>query len=201
MKLQRITPEMVGEDTYQHVEACIAQNVRRMQGYNWYNAGRTVGVAPGFFEMRDYGRECALAYLTQGTPFNDAIQQGTRHAYDRAYGDISGYIRNTGSKREGTVAVTSLTNTFTTHFYHDDYRWFEVCDMIASLPFPDMDKEMLVLYAAGWTHNEVAKHAGINRTTAVMRAKRIGERIRIWADARSSSSATSWKTLTTGVTS
>ena len=65
---------MVGELTYRRAEGSITNNAKRMRGYDWFNAARSGGTQmPSLHEMRQYGRECALAYILEGVPFNEAI--------------------------------------------------------------------------------------------------------------------------------
>ena len=63
---QYITPDMVGEIVYRKAEAIMMSNANRICGWDWYQAAYPLGVAPTRMEMRNYGRECALAYHHDG---------------------------------------------------------------------------------------------------------------------------------------
>jgi len=218
--IQRITPDMVGADIYQMTEACITNNAKRMMHYDWYAAARSTGSQlPGLVEMRNYGRECTLAYVLEGKPIEEALKLGTSHMYHRVYDDARNLIRNFGygGGRDKIQAITSVVDTHTASafdergeqvsaattgaynklIHFDDNRMFETLDWIAAMPLPDMDKHVLTLYAVGYTTTEAAAELGIGRTTLVMRIPKIAERMRdIWSTESSSDWATSWKMRT-----
>lgn len=182
---QYIIPDMVGTATYRKAEACMTNNAKRIIGWDWYQTARPLGIAPTMKEMRDYGRECALAYILEGHPEREAYQLATRHMYQRAYDDIRGYVRHTGGDRDRVEATTSIVSTQTFHTPYEannlwawqDHRWFELCDAIARLDLNQQEKKILVLLAAGWTKKETAEEVGLKRTTLVMRIPRIAEKI------------------------
>ncbi len=211
--MQRIGPEHVGKDTYRIVEATMMNNAKRITGWNWYQAAYPLGTVPGRTEMRNYGRECALAYILDGETWDQSLRKATKHMYDRCYDDAKTYIKYDNGKRQRCQATTSLVETNTgdgtgvaaarsreafdnnPHYFHvDNHHWFETCDMITRLPIPDLDKQVLTLVAAGYKHREIGEVLGIKRTTITMMMPRITERIRKCLDAESSSWGTSWRT-------
>jgi hypothetical protein len=210
--MQRIGPEHVGKDTYRIIEATMMNNAKRIVGYNWYQAAYPNGTVPTRTEMRDYGRECALAYILEGDTYDQALRKATKHMYHRCYDDARNYIKYVGGNRDRVQAVTSLVETNTgdgtgiaaarsrqaftenpTTWHVDDHHWFETCDMITRLPIPDLDKQVLTLIAAGYKHREIGETLGIKRTTITMMVPRIAERIRTCLGAGNSNLGTSWR--------
>ena len=208
---QRIGPEHVGNDTYRIIEATMMNNAKRITSYNWYVAARPNGTVPTRIEMRNYGRECALAYILEGETWDQALRKATKHMYHRCWDDARGYVKYVGGKRERVQAVTSIVSTITSDlgiagtrsrqayednpnsWHVDNHHWFETCDMITRLPLPDLDKQVLTLVAGGYNHREIGETLGIKRTTITMMMPRIAERIRTSLGAGNSSLGTSWR--------
>ena len=194
--MQRLGPQHVGDDTYRIVESTMMNNAKRITGYDWYQAARTSGTyIPGRQEMRDYGRECALAYIMEGDTITEAVTKAIKLVYHRVYDDARGYIKHVGGDRDRAVAVTSLVDTQTVLLveelrtpgmegffqhtkYWDNHGWFETADLIARLEIPGEEKEILSLIALGYGTKEIAETVGLKRTTLSMRLPKIMERIR-----------------------
>ena len=144
--------------------------------------------------MRNYGRECALAYIMEGDSITEAVTKATKLMYRRCYDDAKGYIKHVGGERDRAEAVTSLVDTQTTLLndatatgdraffhhskYYDDHGLFEVADLIARLEIPAQEKQVLGLIALGYGTKEIAEQVGLKRTTLSMRLPKIMERIR-----------------------
>ena len=193
--MQRLGPAHVGDDTYRIVESTMMNNANRIVGWDWYQAAWHTGAAiPTRMEMRNYGRECALAYILEGDTITAAVTKGTKLMYHRAYDDAKGYIKHVGGERDRAMAVTSLVDTNTTLLndastkgdrgyyhhskYYDNHQWFETADLIARLTLPAEEKEILSLIALGYSTKEIAAQVGLKRTTLTMRLPKIMERIR-----------------------
>lgn len=197
--IQIIGPDRVGDTTYRIVEGTMTNNAARIANWDWYAAAcRTGADIPSRMEMRDYGRECALAYILEGDTITDAVTKATKHMYHRCYDDAKGYIKRTTGDRDRMMAVTSSVDTNEAMFldpndphqttgakgyyhhtkYYDNHRWFETADLIARLDLPDDEKQILTFIALGYTTKEIAETVGLKRTTLAMRLPKIMERIR-----------------------
>ena len=190
-----IGPDRVGDDTYRIVEATMMNNAKRIVGYDWYQAAWHTGTTiPSYMEMRNYGRECALAYVLEGDTITVAVTKATKLMYRYAYDEARGYIKHAGGTRDRCVAVTSLVDTNTTLLneaasqgtrsaylklqYRDNHRWFEAADLISRLDVTGEEKGILSLIALGYTVKEIAESVGVKRTTLAMRLPKLMERIR-----------------------
>jgi hypothetical protein len=196
--IQIIGPDMVGNDTYRIVEATMMNNANRIAGYDWYAAACQTGTAiPTKMQMRNYGRECALAYVLEGETITAAVTLATKLMYHRTYDDAKGYIKRTTGDRDRMIAVTSIVDTQSWAFddewdpalrgsfaarsrlqYRDNHGWFETADLIARLDLPDQEKQILSLIALGYSTKDIADQIGLKRTTLTMRLPKLMERIR-----------------------
>ena len=197
--MQRLGPAHVGDDTYRIVEATMMNNAKRITGYDWYAAaGHTGTDIPTKMEMRNYGRECALAYILEGDTITAAVAKAIKHVYHRAYDDAKGDIKHVGGGRDRAMAVSSLVDTnmvilddrstdglatgmraaYLKLQYLDNHRWFETADLIARLDLPAEEKQILTYIALGYTTKDIAAEIGVKRTTLAMRLPKIMERIR-----------------------
>ena len=190
-----IGPDRVGDDTYRIVEATMMNNAKRIITYDWYQAAWHTGTTiPSYMQMRNYGREAALAYTLEGDTITAAVTKATKHMYHYAYDEARGYIKHAGGERDRCVAVTSLVDTQTTLLnehvsqgtrgayrklqYRDNHRWFETADLISRLDATGEEKGILSLIALGYSTKEIAESVGLKRTTLVMRLPKLMERIR-----------------------
>ncbi len=154
-----ITPERVGQDTYQAVEGSLRLQLHKLRQYDWWQAGIQSGTVPSEWETLKYGRERALAHYLDGLTVSEAVNQGVKAMYQLAYGDIRDSIRRRGNI---TYSATSTTEIVVAHV---DQTEFDMLEAVASSPLSDVQKRMVARFMYGDTVAEASRCEGLSVRT------------------------------------
>lgn len=141
-------------------------HAKRMQNYDWWQAGEAAGVAPTEWEAVSYGRLHADAWIAEGVDPSVAVLRGVKAMYRLGYDDCRDVVVNRGSR--GTSFATSDTSVSVSVGF--DSGWFELLHVAAStVGLSDAQRRMVVLYGLGWSRAEAAGLVGLSVRTGQRR--------------------------------
>ncbi len=177
-------------DAYQIAEATIRKHVKRMMAWDWWITGTIAGVAPTEWDAVKYGRTTVLGHHAEGMDLSEACNLGIKAVYRYAYDDIRDVIKWTdGESRQRRVALStsevSVEYLSVPDVYTSNFEW---TDIVERSTLTRQQKDMVYLYAEGYSVKEVAEHMGMAVRTGYRRWHEAINELRIqWVDPASSS--------------
>lgn len=142
-------------------------HAQRITRYNWWQAGRVAGTAPTEWEMTEYGRDYAQAYLDLGMAAPDAINLACKAVYDYAYADVRDSIGWKDSRPFPLVPPPAKPS------YDYDCQLVEVVDMMQHSGATASEIQALYLHVImEYSYAEIGAVLGVSESTARRKVKR-----------------------------